>query len=225
MTKTDSKQKTCVIEGCDSPQHYKGYKDGPICVKHYARLRRNGCPLTKKSRASKFLPWLKGVVENPPVDCVEYPFALNDRGYGRIYNKGHHGAHRVALVLYSGPPANPDMLARHKCKNKACCNPLHLEWGTTLENALDRVRDKTLPIGEKNANSKISSDDAIFIAENTNIKTRVLCEKFGISRQIISDIRRGKTWSHVTGIERQFKSCKSGKYIAMYESKQLESET
>jgi hypothetical protein len=46
-------------------------------------------------------------------------------GYGKfVYKKKHYLTHRVAFYLKSGEFAN---LVHHKCNNKSCCNPDHLE--------------------------------------------------------------------------------------------------
>lgn len=50
-------------------------------------------------------------------------------------------AHRVAWELANGPIPE-GMLVRHKCDNRACCNPEHLALGTYLDNARDRIERK-----------------------------------------------------------------------------------
>lgn len=55
-------------------------------------------------------------------------------GYGSItVEKRHRIAHKVAYEEYVGPvPAGMEL--DHTCRNRACCNPLHLEPVTHLEN-------------------------------------------------------------------------------------------
>ena len=66
--------------------------------------------------------------------CWEWQLALDKDGYGRfkIHKKGHR-AHRVAYEIYVGPIPET-MVIDHLCRNKKCCNPLHLETVTTQEN-------------------------------------------------------------------------------------------
>jgi hypothetical protein len=54
--------------------------------------------------------------------------------YGQIWwNRAQHLAHRVAYQLLVGPI--PDgMVVDHKCRNRSCVNPAHLEPVTQEEN-------------------------------------------------------------------------------------------
>lgn len=55
-------------------------------------------------------------------------------GYGRIRIDGCTMAvHRAMFMLWHGPIA-PKRHIDHKCKNRACCNPLHLESVTCKQN-------------------------------------------------------------------------------------------
>lgn len=63
-------------------------------------------------------------------DCLVWTGYITSRGYGRVSSKL---AHRVYYELVRGPI--PDGLTiDHLCRNKACCNPDHLEPVTSLEN-------------------------------------------------------------------------------------------
>jgi hypothetical protein len=59
-------------------------------------------------------------------------------GYGiaPVNDYGSNQAHRVAYLIAYGP-IPPKMVVRHRCDNKACCNPDHLELGTHRDNAID----------------------------------------------------------------------------------------
>lgn len=71
---------------------------------------------------------------------------LNDQGYGMVYSGGHHSkllrAHRVTYEHFIGPV--PDgLVLDHLCRNRACCNPEHVEPVTQGENTQRGVQ-KTL---------------------------------------------------------------------------------
>ncbi len=66
-----------------------------------------------------------------------------DKQYGRIsYNKKMYLAHRISFIL-----ANPSIklgagIIRHKCDNKSCVNPNHLEIGSQQDNMRDKSNVK-----------------------------------------------------------------------------------
>jgi hypothetical protein len=78
--------------------------------------------------------------------CWEWRGRLNNSGYGFVYFDGKsQAAHRVAYALTRGPIAEGFELD-HRCRNRACCNPDHLEPVTREEN-MRRVRSASLSDG------------------------------------------------------------------------------
>jgi hypothetical protein len=70
----------------------------------------------------------------PEGGCWTYRGMLDEWGYGKIKIAGRkHRTHRVAYEAIVGPI--PDGLTiDHLCRNRACCNPDHLEPVTRSEN-------------------------------------------------------------------------------------------
>jgi hypothetical protein len=68
-------------------------------------------------------------------DCLVFTGCIEKSGYGRISeNYRSVLAHRVSYEAAKGPV--PDGLQLdHLCRNRACCNPDHLEPVTRSENA------------------------------------------------------------------------------------------
>lgn len=122
-------------------------------------------------------------------------------GYGLFWMlDDHRRASRVAYEIYVGPiPAGLHVL--HKCDNPPCVNPDHLFVGTPLDNARDcsaKGRRRNVPsVGEKNGLARLTNEQArqIKTALTSGAKGRLLAKMFSVSESIISDIKRGKTWT------------------------------
>jgi hypothetical protein len=99
-------------------------------------LKRNGIKLKNvinRQLVDRFMKYVK-----KSTDCWEWIGVKNYKGYGRfsIYEKpisaGGH-AHRFSYMIFKGNI--PDcMTVHHKCENKSCVNPDHLELMTEKEN-------------------------------------------------------------------------------------------
>ena len=74
-------------------------------------------------------------------DCWNFESSINWKGYGR-FGVSYNGkqslihAHRISYYIYKGDiPKN--MTVHHKCHNRRCVNPDHLELRTNDENRLE----------------------------------------------------------------------------------------
>jgi hypothetical protein len=141
--------------------------------------------------------------------CIEWKGEPNNSGYGSTYAEGaKHGAHRVAFCKASGRTlaSIKGLVVRHRCDNRLCINPEHLELGTHLDNMADmRSRGRCnneakASIGEKNGRAKISPEvvQAIrseYVAKSTTHGTVALALKYGLGQSQVYRIVTNQSWT------------------------------
>lgn len=123
--------------------------------------------------------------------CWNWLRALTHDGYGITYNrmtrsKKHQGAHRCIYEQQVGPiPAG--MTLDHKCKNRKCVNPAHMDVVSLKVNLQRGKQAKLLP------------DQAKWIREKhrEGWSLRQLGDEFGIHSRTVQDVVTGKSWSNV----------------------------
>lgn len=126
---------TCKIAECERTIYVKlrGW-----CKMHYDRWLTHGDPLktlmpTRVQGTLEERFWAKVDAEGI---CWEWTANLTDDGYGKIKVDGKmRSSHRVAWEMLVGPIPET-MQLDHLCRNRACCNPDHLEVVTSRENCL-----------------------------------------------------------------------------------------
>lgn len=114
-------------------------------------------------------------------------------GYGRISWKGTGTIlHRLTWVL-SGGEIPEGHVIRHKCRNKNCCNPDHLETGTNKENTHDRFRDGTMLMGITHPRSKFT-EQQIREIRLSQLSGKELAIQYNTTKTTITAIKLKKTW-------------------------------
>ena len=111
----------------------------------------------------------------------------------------------VARSFIPNPEDKPEV--NHRVGMKFNCHVSNLEWSTSAENtrhAYDNGLAKSAQ-GCDDFNAKIKNEaDIIYIRENPDHLTQdELAEMFGVKRQTISLIQRGKTYANVGGSVRK----------------------
>ena len=121
-------------------------------------------------------------------------------GYPRVVlglrgRSKHLYVHKLVLEAFVGPMPHGSE-CRHLDGNKLNCCVTNLSWGTSVENAKDRIRHGTTASGERNGNARLTSDDIreidrrIALGETQSSIGRI----FGVAQSAISNIKRRKRW-------------------------------
>jgi HNH endonuclease/CENP-B N-terminal DNA-binding domain len=138
----------------------------------------------------------------PKGDCWEWKAGkVQHRGYGLFcYKRKRVKAHRVAWLLEHGNW--PELNICHHCDNPACVRPSHLFEGTQQDNMKD-MKEK-----ERQAKPKGETNNQAILTENLVINDVIpslkrgesgasIGRRLGVHKSTISDIKRGKRWSHL----------------------------
>ena len=101
-------------------------------------------------------------------DCWIWEGAFMSNEYGQLRKDRYdeHYSHRWAYIRWNGP-IDEHKLIRHKCDNRSCVNPEHLEIGNPIDNVRDMIERNTKACGRK-----LQPSDLPIIVER--IKTELL---------------------------------------------------
>ena len=136
-----------------------------------------------------------------PTECWPWIGKSLSYGYGIIGMGGRRSgkvlAHRVVWMFEHGPVPRPKKsrldrhgtVIRHKCHNRLCCNPAHLEIGSQTENVADMWSNKGGPRG----NARLTEDQVKAI-RNDPRSSRQIALAYGVSDAHIRSIRQGRCW-------------------------------
>lgn len=117
------------------------------------------------------------------------------KGYPTIQTNGK--AEQMSRFIYrhfiGQIPENH--VIRHKCDNRACINPDHLETGTTLDNMQDKVdrnRQARLP-GELNGRAKLNLAQVEEIRKDARTQKEI-ASHYKISTRQVRGIKNRESW-------------------------------
>lgn len=126
-------------------------------------------------------------------------------GYRRLvvsYLDGTTKRHLIHRLIAEAFIKNPEQ--------KPCVNHINgkqddnrvenLEWVTHKENTQHAIRTKLMPSGSDKPQAKINEDTVHEICKLMvlNWRNKEICEKFGLSKSILTNIRNGVSWTEIT---------------------------
>ena len=129
--------------------------------------------------------------------CTSHAMDLD--GYPLV--KRNQKMNRVSRYIYEEcfGPISEGFVIRHKCDNRHCINPEHLEEGTHKQNSLDMVKRNRQAKGSKNGSAKLTESDVKEIRhlKEKGLRLTDLSNKFGVSVTNVCDIVNKRSWKHV----------------------------
>ena len=144
-----------------------------------------------------------GNVRNLDTNKILAPFLNN--GYLAVdlfdaTSRQRHSVHRMVAIVFIDNREGKDFV-NHIDGDKTNNRTNNLEWVTPSENSLHAVAIGLSPIGEEKTLAKLSEADVLEIqtAFENGAKDFTLAERYGVTSGVISSIRLGKTWKHVSG--------------------------
>jgi hypothetical protein len=133
--------RTCIAPGCDKRVDLRTFE----CRGHRERREKHGTygdgPLKEiRPRGlsmAESLSWYGW--DESASGCWEFRGSRDNDGYGQMWFEAKSiRAHRASYLTNHGQIPR-GMVVRHKCDNRICVNPAHLEVGTAGDNNRDRA--------------------------------------------------------------------------------------
>ncbi len=137
-------------------------------------------------------------------ECWLWTASVDTRGYGQINCDGvAKRAHRIAWELAHGPipegVGHHGTVVMHKCDNRLCCNPAHLQLGnheTNMADMREKGRRKQINTGQANGRAKLTVEQVRAIRTDLRGK-RAIALEYGISPAQAQRIRNRQQWIDV----------------------------
>lgn len=77
----------------------------------------------------------------------------------------------------------------------------NLRWATRRQNMDDTIAHGTRAWGERHGAAKLTVQQVLQIRASRDVSQRELAERFGVYQSCISNIRAGRRWAHVGGLQ------------------------
>jgi hypothetical protein len=155
----------------------------------------------RKELATTF--WSQVDRTTTPDGCWLFTGDRTPEGYGRIWVNGKTRlAHHIVLE-FAGRVVPDGLQVNHLCDNPPCVRLDHLVFGTSQDDADDRVLSGRHAHGERGGSAKLTDALALEILALYQHGVRghgyrVLAKRFGVAIRTIRNVLRGDSWQHIT---------------------------
>jgi hypothetical protein len=178
----------CTVGDCQRPFYAR-----MMCHAHYERFRLGRKTTCRIGEGPIEEFWTKTILAHDSDECLPWPFALGDKGYG-VWSRNRSTStanHIVCERTYGLAPTEQHQSA-HSCGNRKCVNPRHLRWATPVENEQDKILHGTANYyGAVRFSDEVMS--SVIAAHSRGGKTiRGLASEYGISPSHVCRIVNGK---------------------------------
>jgi hypothetical protein len=147
----------------------------------------------------------KYTLKRDELECWNWN-ASTRAGYGCLKHQGKMVAcHRLSYLIHHGPITD-GLFVCHKCDNRLCVNPSHLELLLHRQNVIDgiyRGREKrgvTHVRGSECYNACLNEDLVKQIRQlrsSSNMGPSSIAKILNVSKDAIKQVIAGRTWKHV----------------------------
>lgn len=189
----------------------KGY-EGRFEVSNRGRIRSWIKPggTTKTKGQIKFSP-NPIILKSRPCLHGYHQTHIGNRSKGDIRMARIH--REVALIYNPNPSPLTKVEVNHINGKKACNEWWNFEWVTRMESIDHAFRTGLIKpaIGEQQSNTKLNNKQVLEIYHSKK-KTKALTIEYNMSPHAILDIKRGRTWWHLTGQPRYIKPSEYGRF-------------
>lgn len=132
--------------------------------------------------------------------------SINPNGYS-VITAGKKGQtttlfiHVAVAKAFISNPKNKEQV-NHKNGIKTDNRVENLEWVTRQENMLHAFMTGLIKpaVGENQSQTVLTEKQVRNIMSNPSVGTREFGRRYGVCHSVISAIRKGKTWNHITNL-------------------------
>jgi hypothetical protein len=136
-------------------------------------------------------------IPEPNSGCWLWLGYCDDDGYGQWprLRAGGRRANRIAWEIF-GKFVHSSECVCHRCDNPYCVNPGHMFVGSIPDNNEDRKRKGRYSRGAHISTAKLDAESVLRIRA-LSASLRETAQRFGVSKSLVSAIRRREVWAHV----------------------------